>query len=1290
MSFERVAIEEFKEHLSSATELSSVAIGGRVVEVSDEFFAEAFHLLLVEPAPSMKGQFGPKGALFNGWETRRHNPTHDWCIIQLGTPGHIYGFDIDTSHFSGNEAPEASVEVLYGAAEENPRVDDKRWSEVLPKASLGPSSRHLFKIPPTDNVNFVKLNIYPDGGVARFRVYGDVAPVHAADATPFDLAHVFAGGRVVYVSDQHFGVGSNLILPGRGKDMGDGWETKRSRTKGHKDWVIIKLQHYLQLENVENTVFTHVKMTIYPDGGVKRIRVIGLKADSVVAPSLDAVAAEDASTPLSISPSTVPPTPQVIQGYSDLTAAPKGTKITPANAGTANKFHKLTLLSSNYPSSSNATAGISVYRCQPLADISPDGLSTLTVLERHPYTNQAFVPMGKGGAEGLKETSDRYLVVVAHNGADDKPDLKTLRAFWASTAQGIVYSAGLWHQPMTVLGKVSLCLYCDSRGALIVLRRWTWPVWRHKLEMAVQQTAKSWSSTRLSTYLNCDWEGWYRELDVPRVGREYVMRQGTAENGPPSFFLTVSPFPPNAMNELSRKRPHTDDGDITVAKKRVLTGTNGTPHVNGHSDQTEDEQLFHANLEKFRKEAIFRRMKHYHRENERNLARIEELERRKTTCEAGLAAISACWSQLIESIRLFVKSDDLTPSSIQAKDVFDVAARVEEESFPELQDALGKTANATEALVHKLIESGGSDQSLSFKSSHFVELQQSQTETPSHTASPAPESAPSQDTLLPESIKIWENRIAELEAEVANLKQELRERPTKEGHQTPSLPSHDQFLKKLNETAFYQVDKMTEELNQLRASREEWEKSVIAAQAKHLEDLKVTMSKRDLENARLRQQREQANGELLERRQQDAHKWTALQEFKTLAENQSDRLEVMRSELSRCKARLAAQEREEDLLHFFLKGSPDEADLLAELRTQHREALERAQAAEAALSNCSTSSGQDPADTAKALVDAELRFVRLSKELDELKKTFGESCSTALPVDVAKLMEQVRAQGEELEKLRLLVATYERSESEIYKELSSLSTAWEGLEKQVKSKAFELYHIEEKLLRTFNEKAKSENKYFALIREREAVDGERKNLQRVNEKQQKLLEHATEQIIKLKSRVASLDKEITDERRLRKQNLESLDQGLRERHGLEAQLNEAKSKWAHVSFHDTFEFDKDRTSHQRDAKNMRQNEEAWLKQKRALEEQIQRLRQEAATKAVHDHSSSKDDSEYQLLRSLLLCSTCESNFRAVIITKCMHTFCKPCVDARIATRQRKCPACAVPFAQSDVSTLFLQ
>jgi len=106
-------------------ELSSVALGSKIVSVSDEFFAEAFHLIKVEPAVSLKGSFGPNGALYSGWETRRHNPTYDWCIIKLGAPGSIYAFDIDTCHFNGNEAPEVSVDGLF-TEEEPPVVTDSR------------------------------------------------------------------------------------------------------------------------------------------------------------------------------------------------------------------------------------------------------------------------------------------------------------------------------------------------------------------------------------------------------------------------------------------------------------------------------------------------------------------------------------------------------------------------------------------------------------------------------------------------------------------------------------------------------------------------------------------------------------------------------------------------------------------------------------------------------------------------------------------------------------------------------------------------------------------------------------------------------------------------------------------------------------------------------------------------------------------------------------------------------------------------------------------------------------
>ncbi|KAG1832526.1 galactose-binding domain-like protein [Suillus variegatus] len=531
MAYESIPLEAFHETFKSNTELSSVALGGKVVKVSDEFFAEAFHLLEVEPAPSLKGQFGPNGALYSGWESRRHNPSYDWCIIKLGTLGTVVGFDIDTSHFNvGNEAPEVSVDGIIDSSLDEHNVDNAKWTEILPRVPLGPSKRHLFKIPETEQVKFVKLNMYPDGGIARFRVYGNVAPVQPdSPQEVFDLAHVFAGGRVTFMSDQHFGVGANLILPGRGKDMGDGWETKRSRQKGHKDWVIIKLgapghlgtveidtahfkgnfpescelhalcsedeipdsdavdwtqilspvklgphrRHLFALDADVSVAYTHVKLTIYPDGGIKRVRIHGTKgfcptADLAVRPT--DTAENDAATPLESAPvamkqvKTIPVLPltpeafspfgQVIQAYGDHAAAPPGTKITPANQGSATKFHKLSLLKSSYPADLGASSGLSVYRCNPTKVVN--GGVELKVVERHPYTNQAFIPMGGGGIQGdeaLKEPGNAYLVVVAHNGADDKPDFSTLRAFVASAGQGIMYNTAIWHQPMTVLYK---------------------------------------------------------------------------------------------------------------------------------------------------------------------------------------------------------------------------------------------------------------------------------------------------------------------------------------------------------------------------------------------------------------------------------------------------------------------------------------------------------------------------------------------------------------------------------------------------------------------------------------------------------------------------------------------------------------------------------------------------------------------------------------------------------------------------------------------------------------------
>lgn len=219
-------------------------------------------------------------------------------------------------------------------------------------------------------------------------------------------------------------------------------------------------QHYFQLENVEGKEYTHVRLTIYPDGGLQRIRVVGKRPNRAKAPPalpLVSLPSAPALLPgstkgiplLPLTPEAFAPFGQVVQAYGDPTRAPKGTRTTPANGGSATKFHKLALIEASYPSGLGATTGISVYRCNP----SRGRTMELKNLERHRFTNQAFIPMGQSSGDS-GDSGRGYIVVVAQSGGDQKPDMQTLKGFIASSMQGIVYGKAIWHQPMTVLDRV--------------------------------------------------------------------------------------------------------------------------------------------------------------------------------------------------------------------------------------------------------------------------------------------------------------------------------------------------------------------------------------------------------------------------------------------------------------------------------------------------------------------------------------------------------------------------------------------------------------------------------------------------------------------------------------------------------------------------------------------------------------------------------------------------------------------------------------------------------------------
>lgn len=325
-------------------DLAAERVGGAVLYANDDFFAPKENLLKASAPVFIEGKYTDRGKWMDGWESRRRRtPGFDWCIVRLGLPGIIRGVVVDTSFFKGNYPEQCSLEAcaLDGQPDVEQLLDESvEWREVLPVSQLRGDAANPFPIQLEGRVTHLRFKIFPDGGVARLRVYGEVAPDWArvrARGGRVDLAAVESGGRVLSASDMFFGHRHNLIMPGRAANMSDGWETKRRRGPGH-DWVIIKLgargtirqvevdtshfkgnypescslegcnapdagdaeiisggawieilprtrlqahtRHHFTDELNFPGALTHVRFNIYPDGGVSRLRLYGSVEDA--------------------------------------------------------------------------------------------------------------------------------------------------------------------------------------------------------------------------------------------------------------------------------------------------------------------------------------------------------------------------------------------------------------------------------------------------------------------------------------------------------------------------------------------------------------------------------------------------------------------------------------------------------------------------------------------------------------------------------------------------------------------------------------------------------------------------------------------------------------------------------------------------------------------------------------------------------------------------------------------------------------------------------------------------
>ncbi len=330
--------KDIPSYALDAINLASPRLGADVIYATDDFFAEKSRLVKVEEPIFIPDKYDENGKWMDGWESkRRRAPGNDHCIIRLGTKGIVNGVNVDTSFFTGNHPPKGSIDATLSANEPN---NETGWTEILPISDLKPDTHNYFSISSSLPFNYLRFNIFPDGGVARLRVYGTPVGVwETQDPNGLqELSSVVNGGTVVGFNDAHYGDPWVILTPGRGTNMGDGWETRRRRKPGN-DWIVISLgapgtarrievdtahfkgnypdscsiqgaliknpnsktmltdecnwqeimgQQKLEMDKIHSFekdliqdigAISHVRLNIYPDGGVSRFRVFGNRID---------------------------------------------------------------------------------------------------------------------------------------------------------------------------------------------------------------------------------------------------------------------------------------------------------------------------------------------------------------------------------------------------------------------------------------------------------------------------------------------------------------------------------------------------------------------------------------------------------------------------------------------------------------------------------------------------------------------------------------------------------------------------------------------------------------------------------------------------------------------------------------------------------------------------------------------------------------------------------------------------------------------------------------------------
>ncbi|KLO05742.1 hypothetical protein SCHPADRAFT_910821 [Schizopora paradoxa] len=817
------------------------------------------------------------------------------------------------------------------------------------------------------------------------------------------------------------------------------------------------------------------------------------------------------------------------------------------------------------------------------------------------------------------------------------------------------------------------------------------------------------------------------------------------------------------------KRPYNGDGETGVAvKKRAISSTPGSPprqvHVNGNAKTPEyDDPLDEDDLERFRKAALFRRMRRYAKECERYKKRVESMEDVKKEYDGWLILMETCWTRLTKTLTSVIgvnKSDDPMLSEV------DNIPAIFDKIFSERTSQSTRAQNAKEmekltiTLVKVLLERSGvmkngeqaakrlqraedersdlhaqvrmlekknadllaqkdelsrdlagADRRVEKLEKEVRSLKRNTNAVATNHSSPAVETtelvvkgegangttltqspqldssapAPSQSSAeelsahAADAIAHRDGLIAALESECALLrdqqvmtKSELALLPENVIVNTQTymlLLEHAQHLQERAELVEKELKTYQHDLVSLKKSMHDTNSEQKEGSDKEVAETKALIKKRDDDLTRLRQERFNLETKLQEQKTKLESATASNKEFKALRDSQEERIKVLCSEVQRLRTRLAQQGGQEDVLKFIFRDSDIKLDYVQDLQARLKESEEQLDAVRRVDSQAVRSGKLD-----------------LMKELGEAKKRLAEiEAKYGTDIDLAGLKKQLDVKDGELRSAGERETQLNQQLEVLMTEVDRLSVSWETLNEQIQhpEKGFKCW--EEEREKIFSQKARTDNLYFKIKKEVEAKESECKQATRNVEKQMKIIETLTKSEKNLTQLNASLETQLEETKFCFRQCLE-------QRRELDRECQELKLRQ---------KSEYDRVNMVREELATREKTVAGLHQDIVkLKEKLSKVGRElekakssanvkrpVGSASEREEALQKENSKYA---DILKCSTCRNEFRSRVITKCMHTFCKSCVDARIQHRSRKCPACNLAFAQGDVQQIYFQ